>query len=266
MAQATGPFYLYRPGPPLSEFVDFFWTYEGYAPAHRAERLLPTATSELVFSVDGNGRDSCGISGVRSQSLVLDTSTPFSAIAVHFSPGGTVPFFDVPSTELRNSGVPLNVLWGRDAASASDRLWEERTSEKRFQALEELLLAKARERFDRHPAVQFALDAFTRSKGMRPVSDVTDRISLSPRRFGELFGAEVGLSPKTFCRVQRFNEVLTRIEQLTDVDWADLAASCGYFDQAHFNHDFRAFAGLTPSGYLQSRISRTHAVLDNTTR
>ena len=57
MARGAGPFHLYKPGPPLSEFVDFFWIYEGYAPPHRGERLLPTGTSELVFSVDANPND-----------------------------------------------------------------------------------------------------------------------------------------------------------------------------------------------------------------
>jgi phage terminase small subunit len=45
----------------------------------------------------------------------------------------------------------------------------------------------------------------------------------------------VGLSPKAFSRIRRFNHVLKRIERLTDVDWADVALSCDYFDQAHFN-------------------------------
>jgi AraC-like DNA-binding protein len=92
------------------------------------------------------------------------------------------------------------------------------------------------------------------------VGDVIQRIGLSPRRFGELFRSEVGLSPKTFCRVRRFNEVLKRIERVYEIDWADVPLSCGYFDQAHFNHEFRAFAGLTPSDYLRDRISRTHVV------
>ena len=97
MAQGAGPFHLYKPGPPLSEFVDFFWIYEGYAPPHRGERLLPTGMSELVFSVDANGRAVSGVSGARSEALMLDTSTPFSVIAVHFRPGGSFPFFGVPS-------------------------------------------------------------------------------------------------------------------------------------------------------------------------
>ena len=263
MAEGAEPFHFHKPGPPLSEVVDFFWTYDGYAPPHHVERLLPTGTSELVFSVDADGRAASGVSGARSETLMLDTSTPFSVIAVHFRPGGSFPFFGVPSTELCNQGVSLDLLWGRDAASFRDRLWEETTAQRRFTVLEEALLRRAQGRFDRHEAVRYALDVFDRSNGMRPVGDVIQGIGVSLRRFGELFGSEVGLSPKVFCRVRRFNEVLRRIERLTDVDWADVAAACGYFDQAHFNHDFRAFAGLTPSAYLRDRMSRTHVVVSS---
>jgi AraC-like DNA-binding protein len=154
-------------------------------------------------------------------------------------------------------------VWGTYASSISDRLWEKDSAECRFEVLQEAMLATARGRFERHAAVRYALDAFDRSNGAGPVAEVVQRLGLSPRRFSEVFRREVGLSPKAFCRIRRFNEVLTRIERRTDVDWADIALSCGYFDQAHFNHDFRAFAGLSPSAYLRERMSRTHVVVSS---
>jgi AraC-like DNA-binding protein len=114
---------------------------------------------------------------------------------------------------------------------------------------------------ERHAAVRLAVAQFDRSNGAVPVSEVVGRIGISSRRFVELFRNEVGLSPKVFCRIRRFNEVLRRIEPLADVDWTDAALSCGYFDQAHFNHDFRAFAGMSPSAYLRGRVARNHVAL-----
>jgi AraC-like DNA-binding protein len=258
MARDAGPFQCCRPGPPLSEFVDFLWTYERYLPPHAQERLLPTGTMELVFTMDAAGRVAGGIAGPRTEFLLLDTPRPFSAIAVHFRPGGGFPFFGVPGCELHNRNVSLDMVWGGYAATVRDRLWEAKTPEQRFGILEQALVASARGSFDRHPAVRYALAVFDGSIGARRVSEVVQRIGLSSRRFAELFRSEVGFSPKAFCRIRRFNEALRRIERLTDVDWADVALSCGYFDQAHFNHDFRAFAGLSPSSYLRHRISRTH--------
>jgi AraC-like DNA-binding protein len=261
MAQSSGPFHVHRPAPPLSELIDFFWIYEDYAAPHRRERLLPTGTSELVFTRDANGRAASGVVGARTTSVMLDTSTPFSVIAVHFRPGGAFPFFSVPGTELRDRNETLDAVWGSYAASVSDRLWDEGTAERRFDILEQAMLTKARGRFDRHAAVRHALDVFDRSNGAKPVADVVQRLGVSARSFNEVFRSEVGLSAKLYCRIRRFNEVLTRIERLTDVDWADIAFSCGYFDQAHFNHDFRAFAGVSPTSYLRDRMSRTHVVV-----
>jgi AraC-like DNA-binding protein len=79
---------------------------------------------------------------------------------------------------------------------------------------------------------------------------VTAEIGLSPRRFIELFRRQVGLPPKVFCRVRRFQNVLQMVHQRTEIDWVRVALECGYYDQAHFIHDFQSFSGLTPSAYL----------------
>ena len=63
----------------------------------------------------------------------------------------------------------------------------------------------------------------------------------------------MGLTPKLFCRVHRFQRVLATIERDGDIDWPDVALACGYYDQAHFIHDFRAFSGINPTAYVRVR-------------
>jgi AraC-like DNA-binding protein len=104
--------------------------------------------------------------------------------------------------------------------------------------LEEALLSKARGGLDPHPAVRYALDVFDRSNGARAVGDVVQGIGISSRRFWELFRNEVGLSPKAFCRICRFNEVLRRIA----------ADDCRLGRR-------RALVRLLRSGAFQSRLS-----------
>jgi AraC-like DNA-binding protein len=261
MAQNSGPFHHRKPGAPLSECVDFFWIHDRYLPPQMRERLLPTGTMELVFRLDDDGRAASAVSGPRSEFAVLETSRPFSAIGVHFKPGGGFPFFGIPGSGLHNSAVPLDAVWSRSASSIRDRLWEATTPAERFRVLERALLDRVQGRLNRHPGVRYALSAFDQSNGACAVNDVVDRLGLSPRRFIDVFRCEVGMSPKMFCRIRRFNEALTRIGQRPDVDWLDVALSCGYFDQAHFNHDFRAFSGINPSTYLRHRASRTHVAV-----
>jgi len=82
---------------------------------------------------------------------------------------------------------------------------------------------------------------------------VTGQLALSPRRFIQVFAEQVGLTPKLFCRVRRFHEVMRRVHQGSGIDWTEVALSCGYFDQAHFIRDFRAFSGLNPTAWLAHR-------------
>ena len=84
---------------------------------------------------------------------------------------------------------------------------------------------------------------------------MTDAIALSPKRFIERFKADVGVTPKRYCRLLRFQRVVTNAHRGGATDWAELALACGYFDQAHLIHDFREFSGLTPTAYEARRTA-----------
>jgi AraC-like DNA-binding protein len=91
------------------------------------------------------------------------------------------------------------------------------------------------------------------------VAAVTDRIGLSSRRFIELFRRQVGLTPKVFCRVRRFQHVLRTIHREKDIEWAQIALECGYYDQPHFIHDFQSFSGLTPERLSRRRYASSQS-------
>jgi AraC-like DNA-binding protein len=106
-----------------------------------------------------------------------------------------------------------------------------------------------------HPAVGFALTTFHRSPIVASIGAVTDAIGMSAKRFIERFKAQVGLSPKRYCRIRRFQQAVRRAHRGQRVDWAQLALNCGYYDQSHFIHEFRACSGLTPTAYQASRTA-----------
>jgi AraC-like DNA-binding protein len=86
---------------------------------------------------------------------------------------------------------------------------------------------------------------------------------LSRRRFTQLFREQIGLTPKLYCRVQRFQNALQQIASGASVHWAQLALAAGYCDQAHLAHEFRDFSGLSPGAYLASdRRSANNVSID----
>jgi AraC-like DNA-binding protein len=183
-------------------------------------------------------------------------------MGVLFKPGGMFPFFGAPLGELHNLNVPLDALWGSAAHELRDRLLDARTANARFRILEQFLVKQADPARDRHPAVRYALRKLQGGPQDRTISEVTKQTGLSSKWFIELFRAQVGLAPKVYCRLRRFQTALTLIGRRQQLDWAGLALECGYYDQAHFIRDFRAFSGLSPTAYLADRCEyQNHARL-----
>ncbi len=256
----------YKPQPPLADFVDQLWLSQGAAPEHQMERLLPDTTLELVINLqqdciklyDPVDHYLCGtargyiVSGPRSRYFVIDTRDQVATMGVHFRPGGAFPFFRVPPSELADQSVALDALWGPAATEIRERLLASASPESKFCVLEACLLKQLAKPLERHPAVGIGMQLLRCSR-QPSIARVVDKVGLSQRRFIQLFDEQVGLTPKLFSRVTRFQRVVQTVHGAGEVDWADLALDCGYYDQAHFIHDFQTFAGITPTAYLLQR-------------
>jgi transcriptional regulator GlxA family with amidase domain len=85
--------------------------------------------------------------------------------------------------------------------------------------------------------------------GQVRVDDLAFNAAMSARQLRRLFLEQLGLSPKHFCRVIRFRHSLPKLRATGRGDWTEVALECGYYDQAHFIHEFREFSGYTPGEF-----------------
>ena len=268
-------YYLARkPAAPLADFVDLLWLYEGYDVPHERERLLPDGTVELVINLaedrirvyDPHDPEKpstipgCVVSGPRSEFFIIDTAGEASTVGVHFKAGGAFPFFRVPPAEMINQSVALDCLWGDESTFLRERLLDATTPEERLRILEYCLLEQLFKPLERHPVGNFALQQICRPLPPPAMSQIVDRTGFSQRRFIQLFSDEVGLTPKLFSRVRRFQRVIRTAHSLGEINWTQVALDCGYYDQAHFIHDFQSFAGITPSEYLARKTPHVNHV------
>lgn len=173
-------------------------------------------------------------------------------MGVHFRPGGAFPFLGVPPNELADTHADLETLWGRSAIQLRERLCEAATPAGRFRILDEALSAHLFRPLEHHQAVPAALDAFSQMSRRPMVREMAKEVGLSQRRFIRVFATEVGITPKLFSRIQRFQRTVTlTLRTSVTPDWAQLALTCGYCDQAHLISDFLEFSGFTPTAYLR---------------
>jgi AraC-like DNA-binding protein len=263
-----------KPAPPLDACVEQLWYFEGLPGPHRRERVLPNGRFQVIIDLtDGFvQQDPTGggafhaaappvIVGLQTRYAVLETAAMRLMIGAVLLPGGARALFDIPSDAFHNLVLPLDLVWGNDALRLRDRLREAPTIATKLDVLEESFRRRAVERRALHPAVRHALGAFQRDPLMRRVAEVRHETGLSHRRFSELFREQVGLTPKLYCRVRRFTQVVKQIAAGASVDWADVALDCGYADQAHLSHEFRDFSGMTPGSYLASERHHLHHVV-----
>ena len=261
------------PRPPLDSFIESIWVYQNDPRPHALERILPTGAAQLIVNLKEDQTrlydpatphrpvttSGSVLSGVQSRFQVIDTSEQEYVAGVAFKAGGTTPFMRLPAHETRDRDVPLELLWGR---RRTERLRERLLESGNIDGKLDVLEAALREMWrppGLHPAVTFALARFAQVPLTTSVAAVTDTIGLSAKRFIERFKFEVGMTPKHYCRIRRFQRALTLANRGCHIEWTGVALDCGYFDQAHFIHDFRLFAGLTPTAYQAARTSfRNH--------
>lgn len=184
-------------------------------------------------------------------------------LGAHFQFGGITPFLDMPADELHNQIIALPDIWSEAACALRASLDEARSIPEMFDLLERFLLSRFTFR-PLHPVVPFSIHQLLQPNAASTISTITDAVGLSKRRFAQVFREQVGLKPKMFARVRRFQRVLGQVNAATRVDWAEVAIQHGYSDQAHLIHEFRDMAGLSPTAYLAKRDGRlNHFVLDH---
>lgn len=257
-------FKFYKPKPPLSNFVDRFWLYEGSDATQQTERILPTGTLELAINLRQNELrfydpeppynrvrlSGAVVSGAHGSGFVPESTHEVSIIGVHFKPGGAFPFLGLPAGDLADTHADLEALWGPSARRLEERLREVRTAGERFQLLHDALLSRLCNGVKKHYAVSAALEMFRKNHGKPTVREAAKYLGLSQRRFIQIFKGEVGVTPKLFSRIQRFQQTRTFIQQNPIPDWTTLALDFGYFDQSHFIREFIEFSGLSPTDYI----------------
>jgi len=257
---------IYRthiPPPPLGQFIECVWFFSGYMPDQPRERILPDGTSELIinlqdvprklFDAEGPGRHrsfrGAWLSGPSSEPMVIDALPDSSLMGARFRPGGLAPFLREPVGEVANQVVELDQLWGASANRMREQLLEEATPESRIARLERILLGILGRRAA-DPVAMRALAMFEEAPPFSArVETVAEELGFSHKHFVARFRGAVGLTPKLYCRLLRFRRALEAVHSRPEVDWAEVALESGYYDQAHFNRDFREFSGLTPSAY-----------------
>jgi AraC-like DNA-binding protein len=212
------------------------------------------------------------LGGLHTSPALITHDGRQSGIQLALTPLGARALLGMPAGELASTDVEASDVLGRLAGEIRERVLAAPDWDGRFAVLEELLSDRLRHgpepgRAGRlRPEVGYAWDRLRQSRGTVSVAELAAETGWSARHLGEQFRAETGLSPKAGARVIRFDQARRRLQRQQAengrVVLADLAAGCGYYDQAHLARDFRDLAGCPPSVLLAEELRNVQAVFD----
>jgi AraC-like DNA-binding protein len=251
------------PSAPLNTYISALRYCEGPAP-YRHLKELPTPALNLMINFEDayncyNGEnakpyvtfaESWSI-GLWNRHHILDWPQNIQLFVVDFKPGGAYPFLHLPLSELHNDIVPMDAIWGDLAAEIRERLYSAPSIQARFELLEHLLLARLYEVPDGLSPVQFALARIDKHHGSLSIQDLAAEIGMSHNHLTRQFQRLVGGTPKEVARIYRFKYTLSNLARTQSIDWGEVAWQAHYYDQSHFNKDFKAFTGHTPTDFLR---------------
>ena len=253
------------PIPPLNAYIDDLYYLDGPA-SYPRQKVLPVASSNLMinlgssFDVYGPGQAepfmTCTHSwwvGIWSTYHSVDWPSDVRFFGIHFKPSGAYPFLQLPLSELNSQVVPLDAIWGRYASELREQLQAAPTIQAGFALLEQALLARLHEVPHNMDLVQYAVTEIDHHHGALSIRALSEQIGMSQNHLGTQFKRLVGIPPKEVARFYRFAHALHSMDWAQPGDLTRIAHRSHFYDQSHFNRDFVAFTGYSPSEYVQLR-------------
>ncbi|RUU23818.1 AraC family transcriptional regulator [Mesorhizobium sp. M7A.T.Ca.TU.009.01.3.2] len=246
------------PDPRLQGIVSDICGYREMTPGHMRNVEYASLTVPLVISFaepfaiglgkapGDNDRFASFAAGLFAGPVVIESFGGACCVQVNFTPLGARRFFRLPMSELADSMVVLDDVLGAQGLALREKLGNAPDWTTRFDMAEAFVTARLENAAETPLEIDWAYDRIITSGGRTRIASIAERLGWSRKHLAAGFSNAIGIGPKTLSRIVRFNRALGLSRQQT-VDWAGIAADCGYADQAHLVREFRDLAGETPT-------------------
>jgi len=246
----------------LSKYIQNYFIVETYNSIDfmPKERVYPNGNATMVFHYGSPSKfqkkDSSKyiepnlvICGQQTSYYDLSLSGKTGMILIVFRPHGVKSFFNFPITELLNENLSLQDLINNETIELEDKLFNSPNNRQRITLLENFLIKRLvhNNEFKR---VEHAINIIDNSKGQIKAQDIAHEVCLGIKQFERTFSKYVGINPKKYASIVRFQNVIQTKRKHKNSSMFQLAFDNGYYDQSHFIHDFKSYTGLSPKEFF----------------
>ncbi|MFZ1701297.1 MAG: AraC family transcriptional regulator [Pyrinomonadaceae bacterium] len=248
---------------PLDQFVEIFAYFSDVSMSHNFDRFLPNGDTEILidfhdtpqFIYDNTSLkeiQACNhiwASGLRTEPITIPAGNKSEMMVISFKKGKAASFFPFPMAEIADSVVDADLVWGVDFGMLRERLLATKDIDLRFRMVEDFLIGEFQSKMAINPCVEFAIGEMTERPDAINIARMNTQIGYSQKHFIQMFRRAVGVTPKSYLKIMRFQKAVKAIDAAAEIDWGQIALECGFYDQSHFINDFKHFSGFTPEHY-----------------
>ena len=234
------------PSEPFCGVVQHFWSVRwdlrGAKPF--VPETLPHPNVHLVFEAEG-----ARIAGVHTGRFTTQLKDSGWVFGVKFRPGAFQPYFGRSVASLRDRSVPIDEVFGTEGAALARKVSDLCSDAEKAAVVERFLIERKTPPDPNIDRVSNIVDEIAENREIVSVEQLVERWGFGKRALQQLFSSYVGVGPKWVINRYRLHEAVERLQTGAHISFTELATDLGYFDQAHFNRDFRQLVGCSPAAY-----------------
>ncbi len=254
------------PAFPLNNYVSSI-VYTEYNPTHSIERLIPDGTVNLILELNDKPQfiydnqklaeqkkyTHSWVSGMQSGYISISSGIQTAMMVVQFKPSAAYSILHLPVNELNDLVIDAELVFGSSVDDLRNGIIDQKDIDQKFDWASKWLINRAKSMSIPEAVIQYAVEETMLNPTSTAIKEIVDKTGYSQRHFIQLFKKHVGLTPKQYHRIIRFNQVLGKIDLGEKVDWTQLSYDCGYYDQAHFIKEFKYFSGFNPKKFMKEK-------------
>lgn len=243
----------------LTNLIDCYWVIESNDRTPRQQKIIPDGFPEIIFhyrdpyqtNLSGKWEDQSNklFSGQIRNHFLLENTGSSGMIGIKFKPAAIAQLFGVEMKEFTDKVVDLDIVLEPEFHFISEKLLSPTPYFEKVDLLNQFFTKKKADDSRNSQLIEQALELIFREKGVVSVSDLISALDVGERKLERLFNKYVGLSPKFYSRIIRFNYIFQLIQK-QKLSWSEVAQLSGYYDQSHFISNFQEFSGEEPSTYF----------------
>lgn len=263
-----------RPLPSLARYVKCYWTLsiDGLDKPGEPETVFPDGCLEVVFNFAERFRrfhlngeielqPSAIVVGQMRRFVKIQPTGTVDLFGVRFQTAGAYHFFKCGLSELTGKIVELDAVIGPNRRHLDERIRSAPTTEDRVAIIEGILLNSIKAQTSSEGLVEAVKEHIVQNDGVVSIYKTAREFGVSQRQLERYFRQLVGVSPKFYSRIIRFQSIVAANQFQRGDDLCELALKFGYYDQPHFIREFSEFAGKSPTGFIRENNPMAQAFI-----